>query len=103
MGQGRQEKVATSLAGTVSEEISASLAPVDAELERVIKELDARGISLLARLHAGDVDKTTTLPLRIAKIQKKLGLRVCVEGCGADSFDGELCVCPPGRVTTSPP
>ncbi|MEU0739796.1 aldolase/citrate lyase family protein [Streptomyces sp. NPDC006134] len=31
---GQQEKVATSLAGTVSEEISASLAPVDAELER---------------------------------------------------------------------
>ncbi len=34
MGQGQQEKVATSLAGTVSEEISASLAPVDAELAR---------------------------------------------------------------------
>ncbi|MFF7547994.1 DUF6986 family protein [Streptomyces canus] len=34
MGQGRQEQVATSLAGAVSEEISASLAPVDAELER---------------------------------------------------------------------
>lgn len=34
MGQGEQEKVATSLAGAVSEEISASLAPVDAELER---------------------------------------------------------------------
>ncbi|MEV7976596.1 aldolase/citrate lyase family protein [Streptomyces sp. NPDC086519] len=34
MGQRRQEKVATSLAGAVSEEISASLAPVDAELER---------------------------------------------------------------------
>ncbi|UUU20032.1 HpcH/HpaI aldolase/citrate lyase family protein [Streptomyces sp. DSM 40750] len=34
MGQGRQEIVATSLAGAVSEEISASLAPVDAELER---------------------------------------------------------------------
>ncbi|MFI9612752.1 DUF6986 family protein [Streptomyces sp. NPDC052023] len=34
MGQGQQEQVATSLAGTVSEEISASLAPVDAELER---------------------------------------------------------------------
>ncbi|MEU8518948.1 aldolase/citrate lyase family protein [Streptomyces sp. NBC_01216] len=32
--QGRQEKVATSLAGTVSEGISASLAPVDAELDR---------------------------------------------------------------------
>ncbi|MES4891838.1 aldolase [Streptomyces sp. NPDC096012] len=31
---GQQEKVATSLAGTVSEGISASLAPVDAELER---------------------------------------------------------------------
>jgi citrate lyase beta subunit len=34
MGQGQQEKVATSLAGTVSEEVSASLAPVDAALER---------------------------------------------------------------------
>lgn len=34
MGQGQQEKVATSLVGAVSEEISASLAPVDAELER---------------------------------------------------------------------
>uniref|UniRef100_UPI0034348C79 DUF6986 family protein n=1 Tax=Streptomyces sp. NPDC093252 TaxID=3154980 RepID=UPI0034348C79 len=34
MGQGQQERVRTSLAGAVSEEISASLAPVDAELER---------------------------------------------------------------------
>lgn len=34
MGQGRQEHVVTSLAGAVSEEISASLAPVDAELAR---------------------------------------------------------------------
>ncbi|MET7295064.1 aldolase/citrate lyase family protein [Streptomyces griseoloalbus] len=34
MGQGQQERVATSLPGAVSEEISASLAPVDAELER---------------------------------------------------------------------
>ena len=34
MGQGQQEQVATSLAGAVGEEISASLAPVDAELER---------------------------------------------------------------------
>ena len=34
MGQGQQERVATSLSGAVSEEISASLAPVDAELER---------------------------------------------------------------------
>ncbi|MEU6097028.1 aldolase/citrate lyase family protein [Streptomyces sp. NPDC047079] len=34
MGQGQQERVATSLTDAVSEEISASLAPVDAELER---------------------------------------------------------------------
>ncbi|MGW0826813.1 DUF6986 family protein [Streptomyces sp. NPDC002845] len=34
MGQGRQEKVTTSLSGAVSEEISASLARVDAELDR---------------------------------------------------------------------
>jgi citrate lyase beta subunit len=35
MGQGRQEHVATSLAGAVSERISASLAPVDAALDRL--------------------------------------------------------------------
>ncbi|MEU0432907.1 aldolase/citrate lyase family protein [Streptomyces sp. NPDC006290] len=34
MGQGQQEKVATSLAGAVTEAVSTSLAPVDAELER---------------------------------------------------------------------
>jgi len=34
MGQGQQERVATSLAGAVSEEIGALLASVDAELER---------------------------------------------------------------------
>ncbi|MFF3906696.1 DUF6986 family protein [Streptomyces sp. NPDC001848] len=34
MGQGRQERVSTSLAGAVGEGISASLAPVDAELAR---------------------------------------------------------------------
>ncbi|MFE7644818.1 DUF6986 family protein [Streptomyces phaeoluteigriseus] len=35
MGEGQQETVSTSLAGAVGEEISASLAPVDAELERL--------------------------------------------------------------------
>ncbi|MFL4902509.1 DUF6986 family protein [Streptomyces sp. MMS24-I2-30] len=34
MGQGQQEKVSTSLAAAVSEDIGAALAPVDAELER---------------------------------------------------------------------
>ncbi|MET9503318.1 aldolase/citrate lyase family protein [Streptomyces sp. NPDC006622] len=34
MGQGQQETVSRSLAGAVGEEISASLAPVDAELQR---------------------------------------------------------------------
>ncbi|MEY2243666.1 aldolase/citrate lyase family protein [Streptomyces sp. BF23-18] len=34
MGQGQQEKVATSLSDAVTEAVSASLAPVDAELER---------------------------------------------------------------------
>lgn len=34
MGQGQEEKTATSLAGAVSEEVNASLAPVDRELER---------------------------------------------------------------------
>ncbi|MGA5413636.1 DUF6986 family protein [Streptomyces pseudogriseolus] len=35
MGQGQQERVPTSLAGAVAEEIGAALAPVDAELERL--------------------------------------------------------------------
>ncbi|MEQ8147818.1 aldolase [Streptomyces sp. OP7] len=35
MGQGQQERVSTSLAGSVAEGIGASLAPVDAELERL--------------------------------------------------------------------
>ncbi|MFF3414739.1 DUF6986 family protein [Streptomyces sp. NPDC002698] len=34
MGQGQQEKVATTLPGAVTEAVGASLAPVDAELER---------------------------------------------------------------------
>ncbi|MFF8636825.1 DUF6986 family protein [Streptomyces pilosus] len=34
MDEGRQERVETSLAGTVAEEVGARLAPVDAELER---------------------------------------------------------------------
>ncbi|MBO0518493.1 DUF6986 family protein, partial [Streptomyces beijiangensis] len=34
MSQGRKEQVATSIAGAVVAEISAFLAPVDAELER---------------------------------------------------------------------
>ncbi|MER5397371.1 aldolase/citrate lyase family protein [Streptomyces sp. NPDC002599] len=34
MGQGQQEKVATTLLGAVTEAVGASLAPVDAELER---------------------------------------------------------------------
>ncbi|MFJ3234988.1 DUF6986 family protein [Streptomyces sp. NPDC086787] len=35
MSQGQQERVTTSLAGAVTEEIGASLAPVDAELDRL--------------------------------------------------------------------
>ncbi|MER7736944.1 aldolase [Streptomyces sp. NPDC096538] len=35
MGQGQQERVPTSLGGAVAEEIGVSLAPVDAELERL--------------------------------------------------------------------
>ncbi|MFI9726894.1 DUF6986 family protein [Streptomyces sp. NPDC052092] len=35
MGQGQQERVPTSLGGAVAEEIGASLAPVDADLERL--------------------------------------------------------------------
>lgn len=51
----------------------------DAELERIIKELDARGISLLTRWHSSDFEKSCAFALRVGKIQAKLGIPVAVE------------------------
>jgi len=58
------------------------IAADDAELERVIKALDARGISLFARWQSGNLEKSSEQALRVARIQKKLGLKVAVEAAG---------------------
>ena len=52
----------------------------DAELERVLKALDARGIALFARW--GEFAKASELPLRVARLQKKLGLETTVDATG---------------------
>jgi hypothetical protein len=51
----------------------------DAELERIIKELDARGISLLTRWSAGNFEKSCAFALCVGKILAKLGIPVAVE------------------------
>ncbi len=50
----------------------------DAELERIIRELDARGISLLTRWRSSQFEKSVAFALRVAAIQKKLGIPVAV-------------------------
>lgn len=54
----------------------------DAELERVLKALDARGIALFARWGGNDFAKASELPLRVARLQKKLGLETSVDATG---------------------
>ena len=52
----------------------------DAELESEIKELDARGISLFARWRASKLGASAAFAIRIAKLEKKLGIPVSVIG-----------------------
>ena len=54
----------------------------DAELERVLKALDARGIALFARWGGNDFAKASAFPLRVARLQKKLGLETSVDATG---------------------
>ncbi len=48
----------------------------DAEVERVLRELDARGIAMNARWSPGNREKSLAEGLRLARLQKKLGLGI---------------------------
>jgi len=50
----------------------------EAKCESLLKQLDARGISAFASWSAGDKEKSLDKALKIAKLQKKLGLEVAV-------------------------
>lgn len=54
----------------------------DAKLEGILKDLDARGIALFARWGGKDFAKAGELPLRVARLQKKLGLETSVDATG---------------------
>ena len=54
----------------------------DAELERVLKALDTRGIALFARWGGNNFEQASEQPLRLARLQKKLGLETSVDATG---------------------
>lgn len=62
----------------------------DAEGERILKELDSRGIAAIADWSPGAREQSLAYPLRLARLQKKLGLEVVVNatGCLSSFFDG---------------
>ena len=53
----------------------------DAEMMRVLRALEARGIALLHRW-GGDAESTSPRWIRIGRMQKELGMPVCVDGTG---------------------
>ena len=63
----------------------------DALQERIIRDLDARGIAMIATWSPSDKDKSLADSLRIARIQQKLGLEVCVNAnaCMYGFFNGD--------------
>ena len=54
----------------------------DAELERVLRALDARGLALFARWGGNNFEKASEVPLRLARLQKKLGLETSIDATG---------------------
>ncbi len=63
----------------------------DAEAERLLRELDARGIALSARWSPGDPEKGLAAALRLARLQKKLGLEIGINAnaCMHRFFNGD--------------
>jgi len=59
--------------------------------ERMIRELNKRGIALISTWDWNDKEKSLAESLRIARIQKSLGLRVCVNAnaCMYGFFNGD--------------
>src|SRR5262245_36317197 len=48
----------------------------DAEGERILKELDARGLALIAELSPGANERSLEYALRLGRLQQALGLHV---------------------------
>lgn len=61
----------------------------DAELERTLKQLKARGIALLHRWR-GNFNKSAAAAIRIGRLQKKLAMPICIDATGVAHgfFDG---------------
>ncbi len=71
--------------------ISHSLVTMDdRQAERLLRELDRRGIGYTVNWNPGDFETSLAEGLRIASLQTKLGLRVCVNAnaCLYSFFDG---------------
>lgn len=54
----------------------------DDELERILKELNTRGIAFLTRWQHGKIEQHAPNAIRIAKLQKKLGMETVIDGTG---------------------
>ncbi|MBI2190927.1 MAG: hypothetical protein HYU36_02945 [Planctomycetes bacterium] len=63
----------------------------EAEIERIVKALDERGIGVFCSWNPGDVKGSLAESLRVARIQQKLGLLVNVDGTGVTGafFNGD--------------
>ena len=63
----------------------------DAEVERVLRELDARGIAMNARWSPGNREKSLAEGLRLARIQKRLrlGIGINANACMHSFCNGE--------------
>jgi hypothetical protein len=59
--------------------------------ERIIRALDARGIALIASWNFGQLETSLADSMRVARIQQRLGLRVCVNAndCMYGFFNGD--------------
>ncbi|MBM3472395.1 MAG: hypothetical protein FJX75_03875, partial [Armatimonadetes bacterium] len=63
----------------------------DAENERLLRELDARGIALSARWNPGDVEHSLAEAMRLGRLQQKLGLEIGIDAnaCMHSFFNGD--------------
>jgi len=63
----------------------------DGQAEKVVRELDGRGIGMVASWNFGNKEKTLAESVRIGRIQQKLGLRVNVNAnaCMYSFFNGD--------------
>jgi len=63
----------------------------DAENERLLRELDARGLALSARWDPGNVESSLAQAMRLGRLQQKLGLEIGIDAnaCMHSFFNGD--------------